>query len=234
MGKGIELDICDKRHEGAVLDVAFRGTLNPTQQRAIEKLIESDIGVLVAPPGSGKTVMAAALIGARKRTTLVLVHRLPILEQWRSQLAAFLKIDTEEIGRIGAGKHEPNGQLDVAMLQSMIRSNSVDDIVAQYGQVIVDECHHVAAVTFEAVLSEVRARYVTGLTATPQRRDGHHPIVAMQLGPVRYEVSAKDQAAQHTFSHNLVIRDTEYRLPVSDAESRYVDASQTISARRST
>ena len=118
----------------------------------------------------------------------------------------------EDIGQIGAGKAKPNGRLDVAMIQSLVRKGSVADLVAGYGQVIVDECHHCPAVTFERVLAEVKARYVVGLTATPQRRDGHHPILEMQLGPVRFAVDAKSQAARRPFDHRLVVRETGFLL----------------------
>ena len=128
---------------------------------------------------------------SRTRSTLVLVHRQPLLDQWVAQLSMFLGIDTTAIGRLGGGKRAPNGHLDVAMLQSLVRGGAVSDIVA-----IVDECHHVPAVSFERVLCNVKAKYVTGLTATPQRRDGHQPIIEMQLGPVRFAVESKSQAAQ--------------------------------------
>ena len=101
---------------------------------------------------------------------MILVHRKPLLDQWIAQLALFLGISPKDVGQIGAGKHRPNGRLDVAMIQSLVRAGQVDDLVASYGHVLVDECHHVSAVSFERVLSEVKARYVTGLTATPQRR----------------------------------------------------------------
>jgi superfamily II DNA or RNA helicase len=131
-----------------------------------------------------------------------------LLDQWVAQLALFLGLDAKDIGRIGGGRHKPNGQLDVAMIQSLVRKESVDDLVANYGHVIVDECHHLPAVSFERVLAEVRARFVTGLTATPQRRDGHHPIIEMQLDPVRFTVDARSQAKHHSFHHNLIIRET--------------------------
>ncbi len=146
---GVRVDITDKQQEGTSLEVAFHGTLSPIQKSALDALASNDIGVLVAPPGAGKTVIAAALIALRARSTLILVHRLPILEQWRNQLAAFFRIDAREVGQIGGGKREANGRLDVAMLQSLVHVSSVNDIVAQYGQVIVDECHHVSAVGFE-------------------------------------------------------------------------------------
>jgi superfamily II DNA or RNA helicase len=124
----------------------------------------------------------------------------------------FLGIDEKQVGQIGGGKRKPNGHLDVAMLQSLVRKGCVDDIVASYGHVIVDECHHVPAVSFERVLAAVRARYIIGLTATPQRRDGLDPILDMQIGPVRFAVDAKSETARRPFDHQLIVRETPFRL----------------------
>jgi superfamily II DNA or RNA helicase len=154
-------------------------------------LAEHDNGMVVAPPGFGKTVLGTFLIAERKCSTLVLVHRQPLLEQWRSQIGIFLGRDAKSIGQIGGGKRKLTGEIDVAMILSLSRKDSVDDIVAEYGQVIIDECHHLPAVSFERILSEVKARYVVGLTATPQRRDGHQPIMLMQIGPVRFRADSR-------------------------------------------
>lgn len=205
---GSTLKIDDQRHHGELLDVKFDGKLTAIQQQAVTTLRKHDIGVFVAPPGIGKTVVGTWLIAERHCNTLVLVHRQPLLDQWVAQLALFLGLDAKDIGRIGGGKHKPNGRLDVAMIQSMVRKDKVDDVVANYGHVIVDECHHLPAVSFERVLDEVRACFITGLTATPQRRDGHHPIIEMQLGPVRFAVDARNQAAHRPFNHNLILRET--------------------------
>src|SRR3989441_10427961 len=207
---GSALLVEDQRCEGKALDVAFEGRLTAIQKRAARALLREDIGVLVAPPGVGKTVIGTYLIAARSRSTLVLVHRQPLLDQWIAQLSMFLGLAPKTIGQIGAGKHAPTGRLDVAMIQSLVRLGSVDDLVATYGHVIVDECHHIPAVSFERVLSEVKARFVTGLTATPRRRDGLHPITEMQLGPVRFAVDARSQAAQRPFDHRLIVRETAF------------------------
>ena len=209
---GIALAVKDERHIGKRLRLRFHGELTPVQKRAAEALLQHDIGVFVAPPGLGKTVLATHLLAERGRNTLILVHRSPLLDQWITQLSMFLGIDETKIGRIGGGKRRDNGTLDVAMLQSLVRKGRVDDRVASYGHVIVDECHHVPAVSFERVLSEVKARYILGLTATPHRRDGHHPILEMQLGPVRFFVDPKSQAARQPFEHRLIVRETSYRL----------------------
>jgi superfamily II DNA or RNA helicase len=208
---GIMLDIKDERTTGARLDVGFRGTLTPVQESAVRALLAHDMGVFVAPPGVGKTVIGTYLVAARACSTLVLVHRRPLLDQWLAQLALFLGLDAKEIGQIRGAKRAPTGRIDVAMIQSLVRKDSVADLVAEYGQVIVDECHHLPAVQFERVLREVRARYVVGLTATPQRRDGHHPITEMQLGPVRFKVDAKSQASARPFEHRLIVRETAFR-----------------------
>ena len=209
-GVGSELVLDDQRTRGASLDLRFRGQLTPVQRKGAEALLEHDIGVFVAPPGVGKTVVGAYLLAKRGSSTLILVHRGPLLDQWIAQLSVFLGIESKDIGRIGGGKRRPNGLLDVAMIQSVIRKGRVDDLVCDYGHVIVDECHHVPAVSFERVLAEAKARYITGLTATPQRRDGHHPISNMQLGAVRFSVDPKSQAVRRPFEHRLIIRETTF------------------------
>lgn len=210
---GTELDVADKRVQGESLDVQFKGTLTLVQEKAARALLAHDIGVLVAPPGIGKTVIGTYLVAARACSTLILVHRKPLLDQWLAQLAMFLSLEPREIGQIGAGRRASSGKLDVAMIQSMIYKGSVLDLVAGYGQVIVDECHHIPAVSFERVLAEVKARYIVGLTSTPQRRDGLHPIMQMYLGPVRFSVDVRTQANQLPFEHRLVVRETGFRMP---------------------
>ena len=208
-----------RKHPGEPLNLVFHGELTPIQREAARALLPREIGVFVAPPGIGKTVLGTYLVAQRACTTLILVHRTALLDQWMAQLPVFLGVDPKEIGQIGGGKRKPSGRLDVAMIQSLIRDGKVDDLVARYGHVIVDECHHLPAVSFERVLSEVKARYLVGLTATPQRRDGHHPITEMQLGPILYTVDPKSQAARRPFDHRLVVRETALRLGESVADS---------------
>jgi superfamily II DNA or RNA helicase len=215
-GHGVRLRVTDERQGGVPLDRTFVGELTPVQQSAARMMLRHDPCVFVAPPGSGKTVVGAHLVAARGVNALVLVHRKPLLDQWIAQLAVFLGVDPASIGRIGGGKDRPTGVLDVAMIQSLVRDDGVDDRIAVYGHVVVDECHHLPAVTFERVLAEAKARFVTGLTATPYRRDGHHPIVAMQCGPVRYALYAKDEAAARKFTLRLVRQPTGFQPPAGD------------------
>jgi len=215
----VRLVVDDQRTSGERVEVESKAALTKVQTDAAQALLAHDIGVFVGPPGIGKTVLGTYLVAQRKTSTLVLVHRRPLLDQWVVQLAMFLGLEEREIGTLATGKRKLTGRLDVAMLQSLVRGGAVADEVAAYGQVIVDECHHVPAFSFERVLSEARARYVVGLTATPQRRDGHHPILEMQLGPIRYSVEAATQGAAKPFACRLRVRDTGFRLSPLKAEA---------------
>ena len=210
---GSQLNLEDLRNRGKPLGINFHGQLTKAQKKAVRTAMKHDTGVIVAPPGFGKTVLGTYLIAKRNCNTLVLVHRQPLLEQWISQISIFLDVDAKSIGQIGGGKCKPTGNIDVAMIQSLTTKESVDNIVSNYGQVIIDECHHLPAVSFERLLSEVTARYVVGLTATPQRRDGLHPIMHMQIGPVRFKTSSLKLAAVRGFRHILVTRETTFSLP---------------------
>lgn len=217
---GIAPNLRDERQEGRALGARFLGELTPEQDEAAAALLEYEIGVLAATTAFGKTVVAAKVIAARDRNTLVLVHRRQLLDQWVARLQAFLDIPPEEIGIIRGGKKKPTGTIDVALLQSLVRKDVVSDLVADYGHVVVDECHHLSAVGFEAIARQAKARYVLGLSATVTRKDGHHPIIFMQCGPVRHRVDAKKQAAARPFDHKVVFRRTEFRLDRNNLEEK--------------
>jgi superfamily II DNA or RNA helicase len=187
----IEAQVHDERSSGTAIEVAFTGTLRTDQEAAAAAIVKHDVGILSAPTAFGKTVIAAAAIARRGVSTLVIVHRTELLKQWQARLAMFLDVDAKSIGAIGAGKFKPTGVIDVAVLQSLSRKEDVGDILKSYGQVIVDECHHVSAVSFEEVLKQIQARYVMGLTATPVRRDGQQPIIFMQCGPIRHRAERR-------------------------------------------
>lgn len=216
----VEPVVRDERGAGSPLDVAFRGKLRPEQQEAADALFAHDTGVLSATTAFGKTVVAAWLIARRGVSTLILVHRRQLLEQWVERLSTFLSLNKKAIGRIGGGRKKPTGVLDVALIQSLVRKGVVDDQVGAYGQLVVDECHHLPAFSFEQVARRAKAKFVIGLSATVIRKDGHHPIVFMQCGPVRYRVDAKEQAAARPFEHTVVVRPTEFRPAAADADAR--------------
>ncbi|MDD9993554.1 MAG: DEAD/DEAH box helicase family protein [Rhodospirillales bacterium] len=217
---GIDCHVRDERNAGRSLDAAFLGELIAEQKAAAEALLAHETGVLAAATGFGKTVVAAAIIAARKANTLVLVHRNQLMDQWIARLGAFLDLPEDAIGRIGGGTRKPGGVVDVGMLQSLERDGVVDDIVADYGHLVVDECHHLSATKFEMVARRAKARYVLGLSATVTRRDGHHPIVFMHCGPVRFRASAKAEARRHPFGHRAILRPTAFRLSEGPDDER--------------
>ena len=193
---GIRCDLRDERFPGEPIQAAFVGALRPDQELAVAAMLKRDAGVLCAPTAFGKTVTAAALIARRGVNTLVLVHRTELLKQWQERLQAFLDVSQGAVGTIGGGKAKPTGKIDIGVMQSLSRQGEVNELVENYGQIIVDECHHVGAASFDAILKRTRAKFVLGLTATPIRRDGQQPIIFMQCGPIRH-TAARPASAPH-------------------------------------
>jgi len=153
--------------------------------------------MLIAPTAFGKTVTAAAVIARRKVSTLVLVHRAELMRQWQERLGSFLDLKGQKIGLIGAGRKKPTGQLDIAVIQSLRRREDLSELLSQYGQIIVDEAHHLSAQSFEAVLNEANSHFVLGSSATPVNSNGHHPIIFMQCGPIRHVAKRPDHVPKN-------------------------------------
>ena len=214
---GAEVETLDHRWAGNPLPagIRFQGALHDPQIKAFDALAPHEHGVLSATTAFGKTVVAAALIARRARNTLVLVHRRELLTQWVDRLKMFLDIDPKDIGIIGGGRRKPTGVIDIALIQSLVRHGEVSDLVADYGHLVVDECHHLSAASFELVAKRAKARFVLGLSATVARKDGHHPIIFMQCGPVRHRVDARAQAAERGIKQRARRRTTAFHLPES-------------------
>lgn len=219
-------EFIDGTNHGKEVDVSFNGSLRDEQQTAADALLQNDIGVLSATTAFGKTVVGAYIIAERKVNTLILVHTQSLMTQWKEALEKFLDfniVPTEQqkskgrkrawspVGLLGAGKNTLHGNVDIAVMQSLFDGDEVKELVRDYGMIIVDECHHVSAVNFEMILKYANAKNVYGLTATPTRQDGHHPIIFMQCGEIRYRVDAKAQAQKRSFEQYLIPRFTSYR-----------------------
>lgn len=193
-----ENDICPELHDerlpGRKVTAKFTGTLRKDQKTAVREMLKHEVGVLCAPTAFGKTVTAASLIARRKVSTLVLVHRTELLRQWQERLTGFLEFPKGSLGVIGGGKKKPSGKIDIAVMQSLSRREDLGELLDQYGQIIIDECHHLSAFSFEAILKQAKAKFVVGLTATPIRRDGHQPIIFMQCGPIRHSATRPETA----------------------------------------
>lgn len=233
---GLSISWVDKTNWGKNINVEFNGSLRDEQPQALDKMLERDSGVLSGTTAFGKTVVAIRLIAERKVNTLIIVDRASLIAQWKKRLLEFLTInealpkpeiekkrrgrkkEVSIIGQVGQGKVEPGGIIDIALMQSLNKMGDVRECVKNYGMIIVDECHHVASVSFENILKTVPAKYVHGLTATPTRKDGRHPIIFMQCGPVRYRDDARRQAEKRPFEHYVIPRFTSMRPPLDKEE----------------
>jgi superfamily II DNA or RNA helicase len=233
---GIATQLHDERFAGHSLNVEFTGKLRMDQEVAVSAMLHHNHGVLCAPTAFGKTVVAAAIIARRRVNTLVLVHRTELSKQWQERLQAFLGVDRKFVGTIGGGKSRATGNIDIAVMQSLSRQGEVDALVENYGQVIVDECHHIGAVSFDAILRRTKAKYVLGLTATPIRRDGQQPIIFMQCGPIRHtaaqpagapqdlEVVPRSRFAEIDLLPDAAIQDVFRHIATDDERTRDIAA----------
>jgi hypothetical protein len=204
---GSRLDVVEAYRDTDVVDFELQANLRSDQQEAVESLAESPLGVLVAPPGAGKTVMACALIARHRVPTLVIVDRQPLVEQWRERLTTHLGLDKRCIGQLAAGRRA-SGVVDLAMVQSLARRGDLEEVTERYGLVVVDECHHVPAVTFERAVRQLPVRRWLGLTATPYRRDGLQAMMAMYCGPIRHRIPESSDA--QLLHRELVIHETAH------------------------
>lgn len=184
----IEIISKDERFVGNKIEVKFNGSLREEQQIAIDHMLKYDNGILCAPTGFGKTVIGCKLIAERKVNTLILVNKIQLLNQWKDIIKEFL--DVKEVGEISSKKKNITNIVDVVSVKSLWNNGNVLDIAKNYGMIIIDECHHTAAYTFEQAINTGNAKYVYGISATPERENGHTPIIKMQCGDIRYKVDS--------------------------------------------
>ena len=229
----IAIELVDKTFNGKPINVEFKGHLRDEQTVALGHLLRHNTGILSGTTAFGKTVVAIKLISEKKINTLILVDKVSLLSQWKEKLSEFLEVREtlpEEpismakkkgrkkirhvIGQIGAGQDTSSGIIDIAVMQSLSKPKVVKECVKNYGLIIADECHHASAFTYEQILKTTPAKYVYGLTATPTRKDGHHPILFMQCGPIRYRDNPKKQAENRPFEHYIIPRFTPLRVPL--------------------
>lgn len=234
---GVGIEIRDETFLGNPIDVEFKGCLRDEQTQALDQMSRYHNGILCGTTAFGKTVVAIRLIAEKKVNALILVDKVSLLTQWQERLSEFLIIHENRpdeaavnprqmgrkkirniIGQIGAGKDTASGIIDIAVMQSLSRKGEVRPCVKNYGMIIADECHHASAFTYEQILKTASASYVYGLTATPARKDGHHPILFMQCGPLRFRDDPKKQAEKRPFDHVVIPRFTSLGVPLGEDE----------------
>jgi superfamily II DNA or RNA helicase len=206
---GANMVVSDLRKSYETKRITFKGDLLSPQKKALRDLIIEDAGILVAPPGAGKTVIACAYIAKRKLPTLILVHRKQLVDQWKKQLVRFTNLTKKEIRTYSGDGIK--GIVDIGMLQTISREKSPQRIINDYGIVIVDECHHIPAASFEPVLKRISARHFLGLTATPYRKDGLEKIISMQCGPVLHTMT--ETMGQLQIMRRVIVRESSFRIP---------------------
>lgn len=179
------LTVEDKRFVTSIAKQKLAIKLRAEQKIAFQKIIGNDYALLIAPPGFGKTAVGAAIIAKRGVNTLILVHKATLLNQWAERLSEYFDIDIKALGRLGDGKKKLTANIDIAILHSL---KNRPELIMDYSQIIVDEVHHIPAISFEVPLKKFRGKYILGLSATPKRQDGMHPIMFMQCGDIAHEV----------------------------------------------
>nr|WP_253944674.1 DEAD/DEAH box helicase [Paenibacillus sp. NEAU-GSW1] len=220
----------DNRFAGRSIQAKFVGQLTTLQDTAARSILVHDTGVLSAATGFGKTVVAASIVANRKVNTLILVHRRELMEQWKERFQTFLDMPKGSIGTVGGGKDNRTGIVDIAIVQSLNYKGMIKEYVSDYGQIIVDECHHVSAFSFEQVLKQAKAKFIFGLTATPKRQDGQEAIVAMQLGPIRMRIDTKMLGNVRGFTLTVIPRYTMFRMPAGTTSSDIQNVYQSLVA----
>ena len=207
--------LIDHRRRLPELDIAFRGALRDYQERAVTDALKKDFGVTVAPCGAGKTVIACAVIAARRQPTLIICHTKELLNQWIDRITQYLGLSLDEIGIIGAGK-EIIKPVTVGMVQTLAKRN-LDEIREYFGQIVVDECHHIPSTTFTEVAASFDCQYMLGLSATPYRRDKLDKLIYVTLGNVAATITdAELQDSGCRIKPQIIVRKTGFNFNYQD------------------
>lgn len=205
--QGFDVVLNDERNINDKIEISFKGKLYDHQIEAVDKLQKYENAVLVAPTGTGKTIIAIKRITELKAKTLILVHRSTLIEQWIDSICGFIpEIDKKDIGVLGSGRKKLKGKIDIAMLQSLANIEDLSTLTEGYDFLIIDECHRIPTVTFEPVMKAIKVKHILGLTATPHRKDHFQSIIFFQCGPIRHIVEDVNRENQ---TRNVYFRSTD-------------------------
>lgn len=216
---GETLQIIDRRRTHTEVDFSFTGVLRDFQEEAVENMTGYDIGTLCAPTGSGKTVMALAIIAKRRQPTLIVVHTKELLSQWRDRIETFLGIPKADIGLIGGGKKTIGKQITIGIVNSIYPI--AETLKYYFGHLVVDECHRCPSRTFTEAVSAFDCRYLLGLSATPYRRDQLTKVIFWYLGQVGHKIEQQQlEAHKHIVPAEVIFRHTDFH-PCADTSEEY-------------
>jgi len=189
-------------------EISFNSNIQPFgyQQQTIDKISSKNFGVIVAPPGSGKTVIGLELIAKKKQPALILVHRKQLLDQWIERIQSFLNIPKKEIGQIGARKIKIGKHITIGMLQSVSKIEDFSKLTDAFGIIVVDECHHIPAKTFRDVITKLNSFYLYGLTATPKRKNNDEKLIFVYIGEIIAEIKTNEisEKPENKISINII------------------------------
>jgi len=224
----IYFKIIDKRKKLDPIDFESEIKLLPHQMLAIQKISDKDFGVIVSPPGSGKTIIGLEIIAEKKQPALIIVHRKQLFDQWIDRIQSFLKIPKKEIGQIGNQKFTVGNKITVAMIQSLTRSDEIDKIANSFGTIIVDECHHIPAKSFREAIVNFNSFYLYGLTATPKRKNNDEKLIYLYIGNILYHDEQQRQIQQSKSKAEINIRETALYAPFDYKIDKYETISRIL------
>ncbi|MBI2314762.1 DEAD/DEAH box helicase family protein [Candidatus Daviesbacteria bacterium] len=211
--KQISYKILDQRKLKPATAFKSKIKLYDYQKRAVDEIKDKDFGVIVAPSGSGKTVIGLKLVAEKSQPALILVHREQLLNQWIERIESFLGISKTEIGQISGRKKKLGKQITVAMMQSLIKMATIDDLTNQFGTIIIDECHHIPAKTFRELIVKFNPYYLYGLTATPKRKYNDEKLIYFYIGDIIAEIDPNKEKSTATRAITLHIKQTDLSVP---------------------
>ena len=226
--ENLPFNIVDKRKKLDPVDFKSEIELMPNQEAAIKRTIDKDFGVIVSPPGSGKTIIGLEIIAQKCQPALIIVHRKQLFDQWIDRIQNFLKIPKREIGQIGNQKFKVGKEITIAMIQSLSRSEEIEKISNSFGTIIVDECHHIPAKSFRDAIVNFNSFYLYGLTATPKRKNNDEKLIYVYIGNILYNANQIEQIRQKQTNIEIYIRETNLYVPFDYKIDKYETISRIL------
>ncbi len=220
--------IIDNRKKLGFIDFDSEIELLPQQELAIEKTLDKDFGVIVSPPGSGKTIIGLEIISQKHQPALIIVHRKQLFDQWMERIQSFLKIPKKEIGQIGNQKFKIGKEITIAMIQSLARRDEIDRISDSFGTIIVDECHHIPAKSFREAIVNFNSYYLYGLTATTKRKNNDEKLIYIYIGNILFNADQIDQIKKYRTKVEINIRLTDLYAPFDYKIDKYETISRIL------